>query len=337
MVRVIVIGLLVTAVGAQPSNPPRLDPLAIGAFTSSMVERHGFERARLASLFEEARLLTSVLAAVSRPAEAKPWYRYRPIFVTPERAQAGAQFSTRHRHTFDAVATRYGVPAEVVAAIIGIETYYGKNTGSYRVVDALATLAFHFPKRASFFRSELEAYLLMTREGGIDPLSLRGSYAGAMGIPQFIPSSYRRFAVDFDADGRADIWSNPADAIASVANYLREHGWERGEPVAVRARVVGRSYEPYLYQGSVPEAGLLELERSGVLPVIPLRGDATAAVVALDTERGTEFWLGMRNFYTITRYNNSALYAMAVSQLAEAIRNRTGDAGGSKFDTFVVH
>lgn len=335
--KAIVIGLLLMAAGAQPSSSLALDRAAVDAFIATMADRHGFDRASLEALFREARLSSAILAAVSKPAETKPWHRYRPIFVTPERAQAGAEFWSRHRRTLEAVASSYGVAPAVIVAIIGVETNYGRNTGSYRVVDALATLAFHFPERAAFFGSELEAFLLMTREAGIDPLSLQGSYAGAMGIPQFIPSSYRRFAVDFDADGRADIWSNPADAIASVANYLREHGWESGQPVAVRARVAGVGYEPYLYQGAMPETGLSELERIGVVPVTPLPGDGPAVVVALDNERGKEFWLGMRNFYAITRYNRSPLYAMAVFQLAQAIDDRNGQRDGSGIDAFAGH
>jgi len=280
-----------------------------------------------------------VLAAISKPAEAQPWHSYRRIFVTPERIRRGVDFWKRHGEILERVAAHYGVAPEVIVAIVGVETSYGANTGDYRVVDALSSLAFYFPSRGPFFTSELEAFLLMTRDQKLDPLTLRGSYAGAMGMPQFIPTSYRRYAVDFDADGRADIWRSVPDVLASVANYFKEHGWEAGQPVAVPARVTGDAYQPLLYAGKAPAISLEAFAQAGVVPQTPVAGRPKALLVALDSEAGKEFWVGLMNFYVITRYSHSASYAMAVFQLAQAIRDQTlGDqaAGISTTDQIVV-
>jgi len=302
----------------------------VSRFVAEMSARHGFEQAELARLLDEARVLENVLAAIARPAERKPWYEYRPIFVTGSRTQGGVEFWRRHRATLARAHEVYGVAPEYVVAIIGVETRYGANTGRIRVLDSLTTLAFGYPRRASFFRSELEHFLLLAREEGLDVRRLEGSYAGAMGLPQFISSSYRRYAVDFDGDRVRDLLTNPSDAIGSVANYLAEHGWRRGAPVAVRAdgppgklaALAGRGIKPHTPLSDLTARGvrLVDTAAPGIDP------SARAAVVALETRAGPEHrpehWVVLGNFYTITRYNHSALYAMAVHQLAEAIRAR---------------
>ncbi len=303
--------------GAQAQG---LDRATAGRFINEMVGRHGFDRAALRALFDRVKLSPQVLAAISRPAESKPWYKYRPIFVTPASARAGATFWHHNSRLLAQAERRYGVPAQVILAILGVETFYGRNTGNYRVADALATLAFYYPPRARFFRAELEELLLLSREQLLDPLSLQGSYAGAMGLPQFIPSSYRRYAVDFDGDGFIDIWNNAGDAIASVANYLKTHGWESEQPVAVRARITGSGYAKFLDKKLEPSIDLMRFKQAGITPESEIDGNPRAALVALETKTGYEYWLGLKNFYVITRYNHSPLYAMAVYQLSEAIR-----------------
>ena len=216
---------------------------------------------------------------------------------------------------------QYGVPPLVIVAIIGVETRYGANLGKHRVIDALKTLGFGYPKRADFFREELEQYLLMAREEALDPLKPLGSYAGAMGKPQFIASSFRRYAVDFDGDGRRDLWDSDADAIGSVANYLAEHAWRHGDPVAQRVTGDETTLESLADGGSKPDHQLADLARLGVNFTAgePKR---MARLIGLEQEKGNEYWLGFDNFYVITRYNHSNLYAMAVHQLSEAIRKR---------------
>jgi len=263
-----------------------------------------------------------VLAAISRPAEYKPWHAYRPIFLTRDRINGGVTFWREHAAVLADAAKVSGVPAEIIVAIIGVETSYGRNTGSYRVLDALATLAFHYPKRAPFFRSELENFLLLTREENMDPMQPTGSYAGAMGLPQFMPSSFRNYAVDFDADGRRDIWRNPRDAIGSVGNYLKRHGWQAGEVIATPAAQSAAN--------AVQISDTIELKHTlaeyaalGVRPLEALGPQAEAAPAVLlayeSSASATEYWLGLRNFYAITRYNRSPKYALAVVQLADAI------------------
>src|SRR5580692_2047108 len=207
-------------------------------FIAHMADTSSFTKRQLRTLLKAARSQPAIIDAMDRPAEkAKPWFDYRPIFVTERRIREGAEFWAAHRQALDQASIRSGVPPEYLAAILGVETYYGRLTGSYRVLDALATLAFDYPPRAKFFRDELEQYLLLTRDFKMDPVALKGSYAGAMGAPQFMPSNYRRYAVDADADGRVDLWGNWSDVCASVGNYLKEHGWNAGEPVLAEASV----------------------------------------------------------------------------------------------------
>lgn len=327
--KALILALGLSVGGAGTASADSLDQSAVSGFIDEMVQRHGFVRADLESLFQRVNLLPVVLGAISQPAEAKPWYKYRPRFVTPERVQKGIDFWIENRPILERAEKEYRVPAEVIVAIIGVETYYGRNSGDHRVADALATLAFNYPRRAAFFRSELEEFLLFTREQKIDPLSLNGSYAGAMGIPQFIPSSYRSYAVDFDGDGLMDIWNNTGDAVGSVANYLKVQGWEIGKPVAVRATVTGSDHTGFLDTGQEPRSELSKLEQAGVVPQSRIDGNPPAILVALETEAGEEYWVTLKNFYVIRRYNRSPLYAMAVYQLGEAIREgyKTRDAG----------
>ena len=289
-------------------------------FIDEMVDKHGFDRDALTRLFTEARHQPGIIAAITRPAEAKPWAEYRPIFLQPDRIRGGARYWAEHSDLLRQVEQKYGVPPEIVVAIIGVETRYGRHAGRYRVLDALSTLAFDYPKRSRFFRKELEQFLLLTREEGLDPLTPRGSYAGAMGHGQFIPSSYRHYAVDFDQDGRRDLWNSSSDIIGSVANYFARHGWRAGEPVAFPARVEGADYQPLVNGPLRPRHRLGDILAAGVHIETRLDPDQKATLLELEGSNGPEYWVGLHNFYVITRYNHSPLYAMAVYQLGQEIK-----------------
>ena len=292
----------------------------VQAFIDDMVDRHDFKRRDLTALFAGIEPQARVLEVIQRPAEGKPWHEYRPIFLNPQRIENGIAFWGENRLLLEQAETVYGVPPEYIVAIIGVETFYGRHTGGFPVLDTLATLGFDYPPRARFFRSELEQFLLLTREEGLDPRELEGSYAGAMGKGQFISSSYRNFAVDFDKDGTRDLWHSAADAIGSVANYFQRHGWKRGEPVTLPARVEAEVAAPFAEKGMKPSFALAELTAAGVEPLYPLSYEDAVALIELEGDEFNEYWLGLTNFYVITRYNHSPLYAMAVHQLAQEIK-----------------
>jgi membrane-bound lytic murein transglycosylase B len=297
----------------------------VQTFIRSLVERHGFVEDELGYLFARVRRADPVIEAIQRPAEKiKPWPAYRATFLDERRVAAGAAFWRSHRKTLERAERAYGVPAQVIVAIIGVETFYGRHTGRWRVVDALSTLAFDYPPRSGFFRSELESYLLFARDRGVDVFSMRGSYAGAMGMPQFMPSSARRYGVDFDRDGHVDL-RRPSDAIGSVGNFLKQHGWRRGGEVLLPARVSGEAWRGHLDDGlSSPRRPLGEWLRLGVEPAkAPADEAEPATLVELGgSEVPSEYRLGFRNFYVLTRYNRSAFYAAAVSDLAQALQAR---------------
>lgn len=321
-----------TPVTAAADSARAGQPLAgrpeVRAFVREMVERHGFDATTLDRTFARARTRPEIIEAMDRPAEAKPWSAYRKIFLTEKRIQGGVDFMRANAAALAAAQTRYGVPPEFVTAIIGVETLYGGNTGKYAVFEALATLAFDYPRRADYFRKELEQFLLLARDEGIDPLQPKGSYAGAMGLAQFMPSSYRKLAIDFDGDGHRNLWSDPDDAIGSVANYLAASGWKRSDPlVAVPARAEGAAWPNLVSSNFRQPKSLTSLSVNdwgarGVRPLAAVDGGRSALLLQLDGEAGPETWLAFDNFYAITRYNLSALYAMAVYQLGDEIRRR---------------
>jgi membrane-bound lytic murein transglycosylase B len=304
---------------AQGSYVGRAD---VEAFVRELAQRHGLVESELKRVFAKAQRLDPVLEAIARPAErVRSWDEYRALMLTERRIAEGVGFWKKYPRTLERAEKKYGVPPEVVVAIIGVETFYGRNTGNWRVVDALATLAFDYPPRAGFFRSELEQYLLMAREAGLDVFSVRGSYAGAIGIPQFMPSSARRYAVDFDGNGRIDLQKSRTDAIGSVANFLKVHGWQRDADVAVAARVSGEAWRGFSSGRFEPKHSLSELRQGGVEFDSPEPAGATGVLIELaNGERPSEFRVGLRNFYVITRYNRSALYAAAVTDLSKALR-----------------
>lgn len=301
---------------------PFQDRTDVKEFIHMMSRDHDFDETELTTLFAHVQPSEKIIAAITRPAEGKPWYDYRPIFLTEKRITGGVKFWDQYQKELERAQQRFGVPAQIVTAIIGVETYYGRHKGRYRVMDSLSTLAFNYPKRGKFFRSELAQFLLLSREEKRDPLSFKGSYAGAMGMAQFISSSYRSYAVDFDGDQHRDLWDSPSDAIGSVANYLSRHGWVTGARVTSTAVVHGDGYKKLVDLGLKPKTSIGEIRSHGIEITQPLPDDSLAALLAFETRQGQEFWVGLKNFYVITRYNHSPLYAMAVYQLGEEIRER---------------
>lgn len=315
----IISGLLL---GSLNANADYSAHPSASAFIERMVSEHGFDKAYVEGILKNAKKQQAILDAISRPAEKTlVWKEYKNIFLDEKRVQQGAEFWRENKSTLERASKEFGVAEEIIVAIIGVETRYGRNKGGYRVIDALCTLGFDYEPRATFFAGELEHFFLLTREQKQDPLSPIGSYAGAMGYGQFIPSSYRNFAVDFDGDGLADIWNNPVDAIGSVANYFKRHGWQEGGPVLGRTRINSNYNDKILNDSSRPSLSVGELKSEGFDPVSKTTGDEEKAVALMyEGVYGKEFWLGYNNFYVITRYNRSRLYAMAVWQLSRLIR-----------------
>ncbi len=320
-------------------NPDELGEFAnftqwkdVADFIDQMVARHGFDRAELESLFKKVRYIDTTIQLVkpAPPGKPKNWQAYRARFIEPVRINAGVAFWDTYADALMRAEERYGVPAEIIVGIIGVETVYGRNTGSFRVLDALTTLGFDYPPtpnraaRMTFFRNEIENTLLLARESGIDPFSLFGSYAGAVGLPQFMPGSIRKFAVDFDGDGKIDLRNSPVDAIGSVANFLVEHGWKRGEPIVFPATVSaenGRGWDMFIGQPLEARFRLDDMKAAGVTPTVEPPADMPFGLV--DLQNGgepTEYWLGAANFFAITQYNRSFFYAMSVVELGRAVR-----------------
>jgi membrane-bound lytic murein transglycosylase B len=318
--------------GVQPASAIDTRRADVKEFIAHMASADDFKKRPLRKLLNAAQSQPAILDAMEKPAEkAKQWFEYRPIFLTERRIKEGTDFWLAHRQALDQASVRSGVAPEYLAAILGVETYYGRLTGSYRVIDALATLAFDFPARSKFFRDELEQYLLLTRDMHLDPLILKGSYAGAMGAPQFMPSNYRKYAVDANADGHIDLWSNWADVCASVGNYLKEKGWNAGEPVLTDATADPEKVADLDGRKLALSDTVGSLMAKGLSFESPLPAEAPALLIAADESDGVHWRVGYNNFYVITRYNHSALYAMAVYELASAVKQRilAIDAAGS--------
>ena len=298
---------------------------SVKGFVNEVAKKDGFDPQQLLNIFEQVEKKQRIIDLISRPAEkAKPWYEYREIFVTAPRIAAGVEFWEENEAALNRAGSKFGIPIEIIVAVIGVETNYGRNKGSFRVMDALSTLAFDYPPRARFFRSELRELLLLAREENKDPLELIGSYAGAMGYGQFIPSSFRAYAIDFDGDGARDIWSNQTDAIGSVANYFFRHGWDGEGPIAVPVTVTDERADQFANQGLKPKRSIAELRKAGVEHG-SLPDQMLGALFRLEGNGGWEYWLGLHDFYVITRYNHSHMYALAVVQLSAAVRSRWGD------------
>ena len=318
---------------AEDSPPVKvdIDSPKVVAFIDEMVSDHQFDRDKLRDVLSQARIKPSIIRKISTPAERTlTWGEYRKIFITKERINAGVAFWRENREMLERISSESGVSIEMIVGIIGVETYFGRITGNDRVLDALATLAFEYPKRARFFRNELVQFLILTREEEIDATTPMGSYAGAMGRPQFMPSSFRAYAVDATGDGKRDIWNNWADVSGSVANYFLEHGWRSEEEVTARATLSGQ------WKGPVPEprntltpsATIESLSRKGVVFATDLCADSKGELLTYKGGDGIEHWVGFHNFFVITKYNRSVMYALAAHQLGQEIASQVASRAG---------
>jgi len=301
----------------------------LGLFIDDMVEKHQFSEEALAHIFDSADLRDDILKIISSPGEAQPWFKYKTRFLTRDHVDRGKKFWLKNKRAILQASRTYHVPPEIIVAVIGVETNFGRTVGRHRVIDSLTTLLLKYPKRKRFFRKELENYLLLTREQHLDPLTVKGSYTGAIGMAQFMPSSYRAYAVDEDKDGSADLVDSAADAIGSVAHYLKVHGWESGQPVLSVPVMEGDMY-PWLSDiGYKPVFSLAELDRYGIRPSKPDHIDKNTRAALLSFNEGNEidYRITYHNFYVITRYNNSSKYARAVAELGKMIKNALRSKG----------
>lgn len=288
-------------------------------FIEDLVNKHEFKRSELNKIFTGITLNPKIIDNMNRPYEAKPWFQYQPIFVTQKRISEGVDFFKENQATLKRAEKKYGVPAEIITAIIGVETRYGRHKGGYRILDSLSTLAFDYPRRSKFFLKELKEFMLLSREEGFNSEELVGSYAGAMGKPQFISSSYRHYAIDFDGDNVRDLFNSTDDAIGSVANYLKRHGWQRDQQIAVRTNSLADS-PSRTGKLKKPSTLISQWRDNGYQIEATLNDQQMAMLISLENKHASEHWLGLQNFYAITRYNHSELYAMAVFQLSQAIK-----------------
>jgi membrane-bound lytic murein transglycosylase B len=326
------LGTPASAASARPLRPE------IAEFIEEVAAKHQYDRALLRRAFAEARPRPGILRAMAAPGTARPWHVFRARYIDDVRIAAGVSFWRQHARALRRAAREFGVPEEVIVATIGVETIYGRDMGSFRVLEALMTLAFDYPPRAAFFRSELEQFVLLAREARLDLLRVRGSYAGAIGIPQFLPSSYRKYAVDYDRDGIVDLVGSPADAVGSVANYYRAFGWETGGAVALRITADEAALDGIVGVDVKPHVRVAELRRRGAVVPGKVSDETEVAVFSLEAESGTQYWLGLHNFYVITRYNRSVNYAMVVHELARELRAALAsgtDAVSSRPGTFM--
>ena len=320
--------MLFANVGATETTGDYLQNDKFISFVNTVVKEDGHDRQAILALFNDATRKNSILEAIARPAEKRlTWEKYQDIFLTEKRIEKGLVFYKKHKAVLKRAEDLYGIPPEIILAIIGVETRYGSNKGSYRVIDSLSTLAFDYPPRSKFFTKQLREYLLLGKEAGIDLGTTTGSYAGAMGFPQFIPSSYRHYAVDFDGDKVIDLINNPVDAIGSVGNYFKVHGWVNGDPITTPARFLKANgkesdLDSIVNQSLKPKLTIKDITDAGLVADKPYSPASSATAMRLDGKKGNEYWIGLNNFYVITRYNHSRLYAMAVYQLSESLKSK---------------
>lgn len=299
----------------------------VQTYIQNISKEYHFDPAALDALFNTVQIQPAIITSITKPYEKKPWDVYQQIFLQEKRIKNGVAFYTKHRAVLEAAEKKYGVPAPIIVAILGVETYYGVEQGKYRVLDALSTLGFDYPPRAPFFRKELTEFLLLCRQLNLDPTSVQGSYAGAIGQSQFMPSSYRHYAIDVSGEGFSDLRNNPHDAIFSVANYLNKNGWVAGEPIATPARMEGNEYKKLNLDAKTPLYTMQQLKEYGVTPMYypPVVPEKPVGIVKFDTStKETQYWIGFKDFYVITRYNTSQQYAMAVFLLAAEIQRGMG-------------
>ncbi len=329
----IFIGSGAVAATNEESLPHRKE---VQYFVNFMVKKHKFSRKKLNQLFSEVQLQPKIIESMERPYEKKTWDVYKNIFLTPQRVQGGLDFWRANQKTLAQAEKRYHVPANIIVAIIGVETSYGKNQGSYRVIDALSTLAFNYPKRAPFFTKELAEYLLLCREHRVSPLEYKGSYAGAMGKPQFMPSSYRYYAADFKGNVKKDLMNDNQAVIASVANYFHKHGWNSHQGIAQPAKITGSQFKLINTANRTAKYTIKQLADAGVKPLTAAYNPPKKiGLIELTTNSGTEFWLAYPNFYVITRYNTSPQYALAVYLLSQQLKSDWASVTTSKKFAYV--
>ena len=314
-------GILALLIFLAPlANALEIERTEISSFIDRMVEEHEYDRELLVDVLRDAKSSETILEAISKPAEkTREWYEYRAIFLTEERIHAGVEFWREHEDALTQISEESGVSIEILVGIIGVETYFGRITGNYRVVDALATLAFDYPTRSKFFTRELEEFLLLVREEQMNAADATGSYAGAMGRPQFMPSSYRAYAVDSTSDGKRDIWGCWNDVIGSIANYFVRHGWQSDGEVVSRASLGGQWQDTVPKNTLKPTSTVGSLSQQGVLFATNLPDDHKSQLLTLQGEQNPEYWVGFHNFFVITRYNRSVMYALVVHQLGQEI------------------
>ncbi|MFW2570540.1 lytic murein transglycosylase B [Legionella sp. 29fVS95] len=321
------------AVQADPAFVQRKD---VQQFINKMVKQHGFNKKELTQIMSDVQLQPQIIESMEKPYEKKTWDVYKQLFLTPQRVQGGMEFWKANRASLEKAEKKYGVPANVIVAIIGIETLYGKHQGNYRVIDALSTLAFNYPKRSQFFSKELGEYLLLCREHHVSPTQYLGSYAGAMGKPQFMPSSYRYYAANFTGNPKKDLMNDDAAVIASVANYFHKHGWKINQGVAQPAVVEGARYKKINTNYKTAVYRLNQLIAAGIKPLTAsVNTPARVGLIELTTQTGQEFWLAYPNFYVITRYNTSPQYAMAVYLLSQQLKSQWAAAAVGKKYAYV--
>ena len=312
--------LLVMGVGVANADVALTHRKDVQVFMDELVRQHHFDRKQLTAILAQAQFQPKIIESMERPYEKKTWDVYKNLFLTPQRVQAGLVFWKNNRKALELAQKQFNVPANIIVAIIGVETLYGKNQGSYRVLDALTTLAFDYPKRSEFFTKELKEYLLLCREHGVPATQYMGSYAGAMGKPQFMPSSYRFYAVNFSGRGKVDLMNEDKDVISSVANYFHQHGWALNQAVAQPAVVRGARYRHLAMNSKTPNYSYNQLISNGVRPSSYVSNHPSkAGVIELMTQQGEEYWFAYPNFYVITRYNSSPQYALVVYLLAQQL------------------
>jgi membrane-bound lytic murein transglycosylase B len=318
---------LCSVMAADAQTPPDdFRPLRpeIEKFVTYMARTHGFNARDLRALFAKVKISEAVTRSMNAPSTAKPWYEFKPLFVDQARIIGGVKFWNDNAEVLARARNDFGVPESIIVALIGVETRYGRHVGTYRIMDTLSTLAFEYPTRREFFRGELEQFLLLAREQHWDPLSIKGSFAGAMGLPQFMPSSYRKHAIDYDTDGSIDLWSNAADAIGSVASYLKEYGWKDGGPIVAPARVDTTDWRALVDLGLKPSLTLDQWRMRGVDTLSSASPQLPASLFSIDLMGGPEFWFGFDNFYALLQYNRSRNYVMAIYELALEIARERG-------------
>lgn len=289
------------------------------AFTRHMVIRHHFNYQQLTQLFAKVKLQPQAIQLMKQPHEAKPWYKYRSLLVTPDRIAGGVKFWHEHAKLLSQIEQKYGVPTNIIVAVLGIESNYAAVQGNFKVLDTLFTLAFSYPRRSAYFRHELEQFLLLAREAKLDPNLIYGSYSGAIGQPQFMPSTYRQYAVAYKHAGYSNLFSNDADVIASIANYFKRHGWRKGAPITVKAQIMKNKYLAIAHYGLRSKITIASLQCHGVTASVPIAPTQQVTFLRLQQQQGYEYWIGLPNFYVLSSYNPSLNYTMAVFQLAQQI------------------